>query len=112
MLLTCQHSPPTSRWTLACPPGLSVFLPLQNVAADRGPQELLPGTHALHVPRLQKMCGVLSLDSWMCGRSDDLQLERVMNARGGTLLQVSRPSQLFAFQALDRLRTVIGFVRL
>ncbi|CAE7449355.1 unnamed protein product [Symbiodinium sp. CCMP2592] len=28
--------------------GLSVFLPLQNVAADRGPQELLPGTHALH----------------------------------------------------------------
>jgi len=29
-------------------PGLSVFLPLADVTADRGAQEVLPGTHRLH----------------------------------------------------------------
>ena len=28
--------------------GLSVFIPLANVDLDRGPQEVLPGTHSLH----------------------------------------------------------------
>mmetsp|Transcript_92996 Transcript_92996/g.250978 ORF Transcript_92996/g.250978 Transcript_92996/m.250978 type:complete len:450 (+) Transcript_92996:68-1417(+) len=28
-------------------PGLTVFLPLSNIAADRGPQSVLPGTHHL-----------------------------------------------------------------
>ncbi|CAJ1362542.1 unnamed protein product [Effrenium voratum] len=32
--------------------GLSIFIPLATVAPDRGPQELLPGTHALHDRRL------------------------------------------------------------
>lgn len=33
-------------------PALSVFLPLAPVSQDRGPQELLPGTHALHKQEL------------------------------------------------------------
>ena len=28
--------------------GLSIFIPLQDIALDRGPQEVLPGTHSLH----------------------------------------------------------------
>jgi len=31
--------------------GLSIFIPLQDIALDRGPQEVLPGTHSLHDPR-------------------------------------------------------------
>jgi len=33
-------------------PGLSIFVPLTHVARDRGPQELLPGTHHLHATGL------------------------------------------------------------
>mmetsp|Transcript_73596 Transcript_73596/g.204517 ORF Transcript_73596/g.204517 Transcript_73596/m.204517 type:complete len:455 (-) Transcript_73596:88-1452(-) len=56
------------KWHLdqAAGPGLTIFVPLTNVEADRGPQAVLPGTHHLHdkqLPmrsRLRRCLGALS----------------------------------------------------
>eukprot|EP00931_Biecheleriopsis_adriatica_P064244 TRINITY_DN39055_c0_g1_i1.p1 TRINITY_DN39055_c0_g1~~TRINITY_DN39055_c0_g1_i1.p1 ORF type:complete len:509 (-),score=96.62 TRINITY_DN39055_c0_g1_i1:36-1562(-) len=46
--------------------GISVFVPLTNVALDRGPQQVLPGTHSLHDPRLSFREGVRRCLSALC----------------------------------------------
>ncbi|CAK9015113.1 unnamed protein product [Durusdinium trenchii] len=88
----------TQQWHIesATGKGLSIFIPLGNVALDRGLQELLPGTHVLHDPRhglrdrwrrcLRSLCathgGVLAMTDNVWSAGDALVLDSGTLHRG------------------------------